>query len=100
MARADYGTYPANYEAIVKGYFETTLKDPSSAQYRSVSPARQMALFTRFGERHYGYLTCVTYNAKNSFGAYTGYHTDGVLIRNGYVETYLPRGQWFGHQMC
>ncbi|WP_454690214.1 hypothetical protein [Achromobacter aloeverae] len=100
VANADYGPWPADYEQVIKSYLGDTLKDPASAQYRSFSYPLKYYIGTRFGAARYGFLSCVTYNAKNSYGAYTGFQTDGFLIRNGIVEQYLPHGQWFGQQAC
>ena len=41
LTETDYGSYPNNYEQIVKKYFEMRLSDPSSAQYDfSASPSK------------------------------------------------------------
>ncbi|MCW8878873.1 MAG: hypothetical protein OQK04_12170 [Kangiellaceae bacterium] len=48
----------------------------------------------------YGYLVCVTYNAKNSYGAYSGYKTDGLLIKNGEVIQHVKGGEWGNIQIC
>jgi len=100
IANADYGSYPSNYESIVKGFYENRLKDPSSVQYRTITAPRKFYLGSRFSSAEYGYLVCATYNAKNGFGAYTGFDTDGFLLRNGAVAKYLENGQWFAQQMC
>ena len=99
-AAADYGTYPSNYEQVVKGYYDNTLKDPGSAQYRDITLPKQFWLGDRFTGAHYGYLVCATLNAKNSYGAYIGFQTDGLLIHNGIVVQYVPKGAWFGRQVC
>lgn len=99
-ASADYGPMPTNYEQIVKTYYGTTLKDPDSAQYRNISSPRQYWLGDRFTGAKYGYLVCVTLNAKNSYGAYVGYKTDGLLIQYDSVVLYVPDGIWFGRQVC
>jgi hypothetical protein len=84
IARADYGEYPNDYENIVHAFFDRTLKDPGSLQLREVAVPTQ-AYLSLFGHAAYGYKTCVTYNAKNGFGAYTGYTTEYLLIHNGVV---------------
>ncbi|KQZ77886.1 hypothetical protein ASD55_17730 [Rhodanobacter sp. Root561] len=99
-AAADYGSYPSNYEQVVKAYYDNTLKDPSSAQYRDIALPKQFWLGNRFTGAQYGYMVCVTLNAKNSYGAYIGFQTDGLLIRDGVVIQYVPKGDWFGKQMC
>ncbi|WP_137165392.1 hypothetical protein [Salinimonas lutimaris] len=100
VANADYGVYPSSHESVVKNYYMMTLKDPASAQYQRVSNPQKTWLGNRIDGVTYGYLVCVTLNAKNSFGAYTGYQTDGLLIRNGKVAKYIEDGNWWGRQIC
>lgn len=100
ISTADYGQYPENYEQIAKGFYNFTLKDPDSAQYRGISTPYRTYLGSRLEATQYGWLTCVTLNAKNSFGAYTGYSTDGLLINNGTVIRHVPKGNWWGKQIC
>jgi hypothetical protein len=97
---ADYGIYPSNYEAVVKEFYSNILKDPYSAEYRNITGPKKFWLSDRSKGSRYGYLVCVTINAKNSYGAYVGYKTDGLLIRNDSVIQYLEKGVWFAQQMC
>ena len=99
-AVADYGSYPDNYEQIVKSFYNRTLKDPSTAQYRWISSPKTTWLGNRFTGVRYGYLVCVTLNAKNSYGAYIGFGTDGFLIRDGSVIEYVSKGIWFERKIC
>ena len=99
-ATANYGSYPNNYEDIVKDYFASTLKDPDSVKYQFISTPKQFWLGNRFEGAIFGYLVCATLNAKNSYGGYVGYETDGLLIRNGSVIKYIKNGDWFGKQIC
>ena len=99
-AAADYGPMPTNYEEIVKSFYGGMLKDPDSAQYKNISFPRQHWLGDRITGAKYGYLVCVTLNAKNSSGAYVGYKTDGLLIQYDSVILHVPNGMWFGRQVC
>lgn len=99
-ARADHGPLPTEYERIVKSYYEFTLKDPGSAQYRHISYPKQYWLGDRFTGAKFGYLVCATVNAKNSYGAYVGYKIDGLLIYNERVILHVPNGIWFGRSIC
>ncbi len=99
-ATADYGSYPNNYEDIVKDYFAKTLKDPDSVKYQSISTPKKFWLGDKFTGARFGYLVCVTLNAKNSYGGYVGYQTDGLLIRNGLIVEYIDKGDWWGRQIC
>ena len=100
ISTADYGQYPDNYEAIVKGFYNMALKDPESAKYSNITAPYRTYLGSRLGDTKYGWLTCATVNAKNSFGGYTGYTTDGLLIKNGTVIQYVPKGDWWGNRVC
>lgn len=85
----DHGAYPDNYEEIVKKWYQVHLKDPDSAKYLSFSKPRKEHAITSI-DRHeavYGYSTCATVNAKNSFGGYTGAKTTWFLIRDGQIVT-------------
>ena len=94
-ANADYGPYPSDYENIVKAYYEARLKDPESARYKRIAPPQEYWYWRgafqnpRYG---YGWLVCATLNAKNSYGAYTGYDTDGLLIKHGLVIGFFADG--------
>lgn len=100
VAVADYGSYPSNYEKIVKKFYDNTLKDPDSAKYRNITTPKKYWLGDRISGAKFGYLVCVTLNAINSFGAYIGYHADALLIRNGAVIQYVKDGMWGGKQIC
>jgi len=85
---SDAGAYPTNYEDIVKQYYAKRLKDPYSAQYGHItSPRKEFydVITSDSKVRRFGYLVCVTLNAKNSYGAYTGFKTNGIIIRDGVV---------------
>jgi hypothetical protein len=40
----------------------------------------------------YGWRSCVTFNSKNSFGAYTGLETYSTVIIDGYAVGYFYAG--------
>jgi hypothetical protein len=48
----------------------------------------------------YGYLVCSHVNAKNSYGGYVGYKSDGFLIRNGAIVRYLKDGRFAAKDLC
>ena len=84
---ADYGIYPADYEALVKAYMETTLKDPESARYSNFSKPRKEHIITNVSakEATYGYSVCVLVNSKNSYGGYAGNHQYWFFLRDGKI---------------
>ena len=87
LTAADFGPYPVNHETAFLGYLSRVLKDPSSAQVRTVAGpatyAKTGALFT--APATYGWGTCYMVNSKNSFGAYIGAKWYLAVIRNGSI---------------
>lgn len=79
---ANYGPYPSDYESIVYGFMERILKDPDSARYKFRTPVIRGYAGS---PSRFGYVVCVEINAKNSFGAYTGYRLQLILINSGQV---------------
>ena len=88
---ARYGPYPANYKEIVQKWLQTQLIDADSAQIQWNGDPKPADL-GREGEHLYGYLVNFKVNARNRFGAYTGWQSHGALIRNGEVIKGLGLG--------
>lgn len=105
-AELDFGPYPANYQEIVKDYLKKILKDPDSAKVefldkpeKATSDGLSDSSGSSLSVPRYGWGNVVRINAKNSYGAYTGYKNREYLIWNGQV-IYLtgvpllaPKGQ-------
>ncbi|WP_236572895.1 hypothetical protein [Burkholderia sp. 8Y] len=70
LANADYGSYPVNYLDVIAAYHEDTFKEPSSAQVKVLFEPRKSWTVWNY-KKVFGYRTCVTVHAKNSFGGYT-----------------------------
>ena len=83
LASADYGQYPSDYEQIIKGYMQATLKDPDSARYQFLNPPKTG--WNGFGGKKFGYIVCAYINAKNSYGGYVGNRMSYFMIKNGRV---------------
>ena len=84
MSSADYGPPPSNYETTIKDYLSETLKDPYSADIKYLFEPRKD--WTGLGgNKQFGYAVCARVNAKNSFGAYTGFKLAYFLIRHDQV---------------
>ena len=95
---ADFGSYPDNYQDIVKGYFESRLKDPYTAHYRISHPTKgyvRRAPIAGGGVDLYGYVVFVWVNAKNSFGGYVGEKRYTLLVRNGRVWQEIKPNPYF-----
>ena len=91
-APLDYGT-PLTFEQgveIGEKYMKDGLLDPYSAhfawEYNFVPFTEKLPL----SKRTTGYATCVTLNAKNAYGGYTGEERYRITIRDGKVIDYLP----------
>jgi len=97
---ADYGPFPENYESLVKDFYSQALKDPSSVVYQKITEPETRYFGNKMGERDFGWLVCARRNAKNSFGAYTGFSNDGFLIKNGRITKYLKGGEWWVTDVC
>ena len=81
---ADYGSYPQNYQELIKAYMAKSLKDPDSAKYSDFStPRKEHAIANQ--KAIYGYSSCVLVNAKNSYGGYTGNQQQWFFFRNGEI---------------
>ena len=79
---ADYGTYPQDYEDIIKTYMGNVLFDPYSAIYSNWSGPSKGYSGDRFTQVAYGYRVCVDINAKNRMGGYVGVQKHYFLIHN------------------
>ena len=77
---ADYGSYPNEYEQIIRNHMETFLKDPESARYKFLNSPKPG--WNGIGGNKFGYVVCANINAKNSFGGYVGNRMSYFMIRN------------------
>jgi hypothetical protein len=89
-ANANYGTpmSQGDCETLIKSSIELTLKDPSSAQYRSISQcSRAIDHLIIVGGNAYvaAYRVDLQVNAKNSFGGYVGFTPYAAVMRNGEI---------------
>ena len=75
VQKAVYGKLPNNYQEMIKQYLAIFLKDPYSAKYDfKEKPVKGYIqdLSINKGRPTFGWLVNFNYNAKNSYGAYTG----------------------------
>lgn len=89
----DYDDVPASYEAAIQNYFNETLKDPLSIQYREVTKPEKgyiRAPLITGGKKTYGWLVRATINAKNSYGGYTGFQTYSFIFRGERLVGSVP----------
>lgn len=83
LRNADYGSYPYDYESIIRSHMRGVLKDPESARYEFLNSPK--IGWNGFGEKQFGHVVCVNINAKNSYGGYVGNRLSYFMIRNGRV---------------
>lgn len=93
LANADYGRQPTTQEAtaLVKGYLEQHLLDPTSY---ILQPPHNITRMSYNGHDGYefGYMVYYGVNAKNSFGGYVGMRQHSALIHNDRViRTFTTR---------
>lgn len=96
---ASYNVDPAQISAVGAGsapskdtmmplleqQVRATLKDPSSAQFNWPNDFVAGAHQPLMAKPIYGWVTCGTVNAKNSYGGYTGAQAVLVVVRDGQV---------------
>jgi hypothetical protein len=86
-AGAAYGAYPENYREIITAWLDVTLGDPKSAQIKWSGEPRPGELDVGKGQKVAGFLVDFSVNARNIFGAPTGFQKHTALIRDGQVVT-------------
>lgn len=97
---ADHGTYPDDYEKIIKTYYAYEYGQPETIMYRAMSSPKRYWIGNRLDDVYYGYLVCVTLNTKNILGEYSGFRTDAIMIKNDIVTKQITDGDWWGEQLC
>src|SRR3989442_15368755 len=73
LLQSDIGPYPDNYAVLIDDWMRVNLKDPYSVQDLSVPAPVQSRYWGGLlltGGYISAYLSCVQYNAKNSFGGH------------------------------
>tara|TARA_Y100000590_G_scaffold22971_1_gene26413 strand:+ start:978 stop:1790 length:813 start_codon:yes stop_codon:yes gene_type:complete len=85
---ADYGSYPANYQKILKDFLKANIKQPEDAKLEFVNKPRKIAL-DHLGDDYYGYRICLSINQKNPKSIYTGYKNHFFLIYNDKIILHL-----------
>lgn len=102
----NYGPSPKNYAAEVVSLLKSELKNPDSVQIKSITKPRRGYASYGFGTKEYGWHVDVTYNAKNSYGGYTGYETrqyiynGGYSIPHTYEITFIDNKEYYCNNNC
>lgn len=79
---ADYGTYPENYQEIIKNYYTKVLSDPGGV-YTYENPTKA---WDSLGGLIFGWAVCGTFNAKDRSGVHVGVKSFYVLIRDNKIQ--------------
>jgi hypothetical protein len=84
MAHGEFGSYPNDYDSLIKAWGQSNLKDPDSAKYVHISkPRKEWAVAESMPI--YGWSVCADINSKNSYGGYTGAQTFWFFFQNGKI---------------
>lgn len=85
---------PMDYQLEKYGInaFRKTLKDPESAQFRNVKVVKSESQ----GGAYNGGYVCGEFNAKNGFGAYTGFHRFYIHVgaRTRFLTPFFGVDHW------
>jgi hypothetical protein len=73
--QSDAGAAPFTYEKVIKSELEYSLKDPASMINLLISEPLLTSCSVGIYGRFHGWRVAVSYNAKNSYGGYTGMKT-------------------------
>ena len=84
----EYGPEPtaAEIETAARRVMLGRLYDPASAQFQFGKPVKVFTRWRRDGRMRGGWKVEGAMNAKNLFGAYTGFRRVAFIIRDGVVE--------------
>lgn len=85
VAKANYGTPPANYQALIKQSMDASLFDPYSAHYYFYGLVKCYGVDGMLGgfKHVFGYCADFEINAKNRYGAYVGKQAYRFFFYNG-----------------
>lgn len=79
---------PKAYDGSIQAYFREVLRDYGSAQIEEVTPPKKVR-FRQYGisgwnqlTTHEEWLVCYRVNAKNAYGAFTGWETYPIFVRD------------------
>jgi hypothetical protein len=81
-----------HFDAMVMSHLEVTLRDPFSAVLRQTTAPRFVEGEIKrglLGKKPYrGWMACYNLNAKNAYGAYTGFKRVAYLVDGGTITPF------------
>jgi hypothetical protein len=84
---------PYGYEALIRADLLDRAHDPDAVQIKSITPPKVFAWGGGFlTPREEAWVSCVTWNGKNRYGAYVGFSTDAYLIAEGKIVDVIEEG--------
>ena len=83
-----YGTYPQNYQKILKDYLQNNLLNHEDAKVDFINKPSRISI-SQVGNIYSGYRVCLSINSKNGKSIYTGYKTHLFIITDGKVALHL-----------
>lgn len=83
---------PEDYQDVVKRFYTMTLKDPDSAKYEFEKTPQKVYAVLQTGSTRLGWLIKLRINAKNGYGAYTGYKYKDIIITKS-------DGRWYANEL-
>lgn len=95
----DAGPAPTAEQArmAVTAWLQGNLKDPDSLKQFDMLDGPTLVTWNYgppFGGHQQAWLVCFQYNAKNSYGAYTGVTPDGIALRFFHGQFHAYRVAW------
>ena len=88
IPKQDYGVYPDDYQSLLKKYLKNKLPNSSDAKVEFVNKPSRLSI-DHLGNTYTGYRLCLSINAKNQKGIYTGYKTHLFVINQNKVSLHL-----------
>jgi hypothetical protein len=88
--KADYGSYPNEYENDAKERISSMLRDPESARFVFGEPVKAWGnngLIQGGNVTFIGYVIPIAVNARNGFGGYTGFQEWFCTYQYGVIGT-------------
>lgn len=92
IAAADIGSYPSNYEEIVKASMTYVLRDASTAQWGLFTKPKKVWWRNEMGRVQIGWGLCASVNSKNAYGAYSGFKQHAFMIAKGSIIDFEQDG--------
>lgn len=86
-----HGPFPSNYKELSLGALKRDAFDPDAMQIGEI-PSPHKAIFNgALRQPREVWVSCVLVNGKNRYGAFVGFRTYAVILKNGTVIDVIDR---------